>query len=72
MYILGLLYDFMLKLEKMLTIANKLSTNCLKQVTKIQLGQWNWFHCSIDVTTHVLHLLSQPNNGISSIKLEDG
>jgi hypothetical protein len=69
MYILGLLYEFMLKVEDMLAIANKLSTNCLGQLTKILLGQWDWFHCPIHATTHVLHLLSQPNDGMSSIAL---
>ncbi len=56
----------------MLAIANKLSTTCLGQVTKNLLGQWDWFHCPIHATTHVLHLFSQPNNGTSSIKLKDG
>lgn len=56
----------------MLTIANKLSTNYLGQVINFLLGQWDWFHCPIHTTAHVLHLLSQPNNGMSSIELEDG
>jgi len=39
---------------------------------KFLLGQWDWFHCPIHATTHVLHIFPQPNNGMSSIELKDG
>jgi hypothetical protein len=66
------IYEFMLKVEDMLTIANKLSTKCLGQMIIFLLGQWDWFHCPIHATTHVLHIFPQPNNGMSSIELKDG
>ncbi len=65
--IMGLFYEFMLKVGDMLLIASKLSVNQFFQIGQKWTPQWEWFHHLIHVVAHILHpLWRHPLGNISS------